>query len=469
MARTSEATRRGQSKATQSQVKATQAQFAARPAATRVLRDLAYVEVASTELAREINRDIILELIRAHQPIARVDLVRHSGLQNSTVSSIAEQLLEEGWIREGEAVKTARGRRPTQISLNDRLAMLVADVHPGRAALAAVDLNGVLLSRTAITLPADPAQGVQALADALLDLRDQHPEHTFEGAGVCLPGRIDPATHHLLLAPNLRWHDVEVGGPLAKRLGMRVELENDANACLLSELWFGHLDGVRNAVLLAISEGVGASLLADGQLISGHQGMAGEFGHICYNPNGPTCGCGRKGCWEVFASSRAALQLYAEATKGAGTPATTYDQLCSKAQAGDDAARKAIHQQAVAIGRGLRMVTAGLAPEVISLAGEVTLAWPWISPVLREQCTQNLLAGTPPRILCATGDGEVAHLLGAAAVVLQRHSGYYHSRTGHKSPGNYRSNLSPERQEPGSAAALPPAAQPASAHAGVRL
>jgi predicted NBD/HSP70 family sugar kinase len=392
---------------------------------TRAVRDLAYVEVASTELAREINRDIILELIRAHQPIARVDLVRHSGLQNSTVSSIVEQLIEEGWICEGEAVKTARGRRPTQISLNSRLAMLVADVRPGRAAIGVVDLNGELLSRSDVALPHDPAKGTDALADALLRLQKQFPEHTFEGAGICLPGRIDPASHQLILAPNLRWEDFAVGETLAARLGMSVEIENDANACLLSELWFGHLDGVRNAVLLAISEGVGASLLADGQLICGHQGMAGEFGHICYDPSGPTCGCGRRGCWEVFASSTAALRAY---TKLTGKKETLrYEELCHRAEKGDKAALEALQQQATAIGRGLRMVTAALSPEVVSFAGEITLAWPTVEPILTAECSQTLLAGDPPRLLSA-GDGEVAHLLGGAAVVLQRHSGYYRSR-----------------------------------------
>lgn len=404
-----------------------QGQIAAeRHSPTRALRDLAHVEVASTELAREINRDIVLELIRAHQPIARVDLVRHSGLQNSTVSSIVEQLIEEGWIREGEAVKTARGRRPTQISLNDQLAMLVADVHPGRAAVAAVDLNGHVLARTSVPLPADAHKGIEVLGDALESMRREHAGHTFEGAGICLPGRIDPNTHQLVLAPNLRWHDVAMGEPLAARLGMSVELENDANACLLSELWFGHLDGVRNAVLLAVSEGLGASILANGQLICGHQGMAGEFGHIPYDPAGLVCGCGRRGCWEVFASSTAALRTYAEES---GPSELTYPQLCERARNGDNAALRAIQRQAVAIGRGLRMVTAALSPEVISFAGEITLAWSLVLPILQEECARTLLGGEPPRLLCATGDGEVAHLLGAAAVVLQRHSRYYRSRS----------------------------------------
>ncbi|MGI4830709.1 MAG: ROK family transcriptional regulator, partial [Janthinobacterium lividum] len=290
-------------------------------------------EAASTELARKINRDIILELIRLRQPIARVDLARASGLQNSTVSSIVEQLMSEGWIREGEALKTPRGRRPTQISLNDNLAMLVADIHPERAVLGVVDLNGQLLAQQEIRLTRTVETSVDVLGDALTVLREAHPERTFMGLGVCIPGRVNRETGLLVMAPNLQWKDYNIRAALAERLGMTVELENDANACLLSELWFGHLDGVRNAVLLAISEGVGASLLADSHLISGRMGLAGEFGHICVVPNGPACGCGRSGCWEVVASSNAALGYYRELVPDA--PEMDYRELARMAKAGE--------------------------------------------------------------------------------------------------------------------------------------
>ena len=325
-------------------------------------------EVASTELARKINRDMILELIRLRQPIARIDLARSSGLQNSTVSSIVEQLLREGWIREGEALKTARGRRPTQISLNDSLAMLVADIHPGSAVVGAVDLNGVLLTKDEVKLAPEAKQSIAELGNALDELRRSHPERSFMGLGVCVPGRVHGKTGRLVMAPNLHWQDYDIRGALAKKLQVTVELENDANACLLSELWFGHLDGVKNAVLLAISEGLGASLLADSHLISGRLGMAGEFGHICFKPGGPLCGCGRYGCWEVFASSRAALGYYREAAPDA--PERSYEQLAAMAEAGDGPAVAALHRQARAIGQGLRMVTAALAPEVILCAGD---------------------------------------------------------------------------------------------------
>src|SRR5471032_1807317 len=104
--------------------------------------DLAYAELASSEVARDINRDVVLELIRTKQPISRADLSRLSGLQPSTISSIVEQLLNEKWITEGAAARRPRGRRPTLLSLNAAVVIMVADIRPNQAIIAVVDLNG---------------------------------------------------------------------------------------------------------------------------------------------------------------------------------------------------------------------------------------------------------------------------------------------------------------------------------------
>src|SRR5215467_13473363 len=102
--------------------------------------DLAYAERASSEVARDINRDVVLELIRKRQPISRADLSRPSGLQPSTVSSIVEQLLKEKWISEGPAARRPRGRRPVLLSLNSETVIAVADVRPNQIIMAVVDL-----------------------------------------------------------------------------------------------------------------------------------------------------------------------------------------------------------------------------------------------------------------------------------------------------------------------------------------
>ena len=388
----------------------------------RSVRDFAWVEAASSELTRDINRDLILEQIRSQQPISRVALARLTGLQPSTVSSIVEQLKQERWIKEGPAVETPRGRRPTMVTLNDDLLVLVADVRPSQAVLAVVDLNGHFLSRRVVPLPTAAEGAVLAMAKGFDGLRQDHPGKVFEGVGISIPGRVNPETNALVLVPNLKWMNYDVSGKLSELLGLTVEIENDANACLLSELWFGKIDGLRNVVLVAISEGVGAALLVEGRLVSGHHGLAGEFGHVTVDASGPQCGCGKRGCWEVFASSQAAQRYYAEKKTRSGT--ISMRGLVALALDGDKAAKDAIQRQSEHIGRGLRMINAALSPEAILFAGEITTFWSLALPFIKRECNLGLLAGTGPKLI-STGDGEVALLRGAAAVVLHRHSGYY--------------------------------------------
>src|SRR6201996_6721124 len=95
--------------------------------------DLTSAQLASSENARDINRDIVLEIIRFRQPLSRVELARFSGLQPSTISIIVEHLIAEGWIREGAVVHRPRGRPSTMIEVNDRLVTFAIDLRPQRA------------------------------------------------------------------------------------------------------------------------------------------------------------------------------------------------------------------------------------------------------------------------------------------------------------------------------------------------
>jgi predicted NBD/HSP70 family sugar kinase len=387
--------------------------------------DLAYVELASSEVARDINRDVVLELIRTKQPVARADLSRLSGLQPSTISLIAEQLIREKWIVEGAAARRPRGRRPTLLSLNADLVILVTDIRPKQAIVAVVDLNGRFLARESIPLVSDPERGVSNVIDCMLRLQGRHPEKSFEGIGVSLPGRVDPVTQRLIMAPNLKvWTDYDIKSAIERRIALQVELDNAANACLLSELWFGRMDGVRNAVLVTISEGIGTAILVNGQMVAGKSGLAGEFGHIPIDPAGPLCGCGRKGCWEMFASSRAALRYYAEIVPSA--PVATIQDLLNMAEDGDPNAIAALSKQAAYLGQGLRLITAALSPEVILFTGDLTSSWARFGPMVEAELSGQMLAGTPPKLMTTT-DGELSRLRGAGALVLQRHSGYHRS------------------------------------------
>jgi predicted NBD/HSP70 family sugar kinase len=386
--------------------------------------DLAYVELASSENARDINRDIVLEIIRSQQPVARADLARSSGLQPSTISAIVEQLINEKWVSEGAMARPPRGRPSTLLSLNDAMVILVADVRPNQAIVALVDLNGRFLGREAVPLVSEPARSVAKIVQSMESMRAAHSDRSFEGIGISMPGRVDPETQRLLLAPNLKWADYDIKGAIQQQMQLQVELANAANACLLSELWSGRLDGIRNAVLITVSEGIGGAILANGQIITSRSGLAGEFGHSPIDPTGPVCGCGQRGCWEVFASSTAALRYYAELDPK-GRVNNIHD-LLRLTEEGDPTAITAVTRQVTQLGRGLRLVTAALAPEVVLITGDLTTSWARFGPIIQKEMESTMLAGTPPA-LGITKDGELSRLRGAAAVVLQRHSGYHTS------------------------------------------
>ena len=379
-----------------------------------------HLRAASSELARDINRRVVLNLIRSRQPVSRADLARLSGLQRSTVSLITEQLIAEKFVIEGPTGRLPRGRRPTFLRLNDQRAIIGIDIRPIQTTVALADVNGHFVSQEAMPTPRDPRVAVEELIPRLRRLLDSHTDKMFEGIGINLPGRFDFKSQRLVFAPNLKWPEFDLKTPIECATGLDVELENAANACVLAEMWFGQARGVRDLVVVTVSEGVGTGIFLNGQLIRGLNGMAGEFGHVPLDPSGPLCTCGGRGCWEVFASNRAALRYYLESAAQAGGP--SFQDLLALAEQGDSLASKALDKMAHYLGRGMRMIVAGLAPEVIVVVGELTRSWHRFGPVLEAEVAAQVLAGRPPRVVPAQ-DGAAARIRGTVALVFQKHFG----------------------------------------------
>jgi len=375
-------------------------------------------QVASSETARDINRGVVLNLIRRRQPISRADLARVSGLQRSTVSLITEQLIREKWVVYGPLGRLPRGRRPTFLRLNEERAILVADLRPDQTTLAVADVNGRFLGQEAVKTPADPRAGVEVFVATFQRFMRAHPNLVFEGVGISLPGRFDEKTQRVLFAPNLKkWTDFDFKDAIERGTGMGVELENAANACVLAEVWFGHTETVRDLMVVTVSEGLGTGIFVNGHLARGLNGMAGEFGHVPLNPQGPQCTCGGRGCWEVYASNRAALRYYHESSPSSN--GLNFQDLLTLAESGDALAVKALDRMAHAIGSGMRMVIAGISPEEIVVVGDVTRQWHRFGPVIEEEVRAAVLVGKPPRIRPA--EGVMARLRGTVALVLQKH------------------------------------------------
>ena len=388
--------------------------------------DLEKIQGASSEFVRDINRRIVLNLIRTRQPISRADLARLSGLQRSTISLIVEELVNAHGVIEGPTGRLPRGRRPTFLRLNDDRVIIGVDLRPGETTIALANVNGKFTSQEVIATPTDAQAGVDALVRRTQALVRSSKEKKVEGIGISLPGRFTAG--HLVFAPNLKWRDLDIRGPISKATGIDVELENAANACVLAAIWFDGMESCRNLVVVTVSEGIGAGILINGQLARGLNGMAGEFGHVPLDPDGPRCGCGSRGCWEVFGSNRAALRYYHESTTNAG--GLSFPDLLSLADQGNTRAARALEKMAHYLGRGMRMIVAGLAPERIILIGDLTRSWHRFGPVIEQEVQAQVLpGGVAPRLVPVHEDG-MARLRGTVALVLQKHFGAVHEVTG---------------------------------------
>lgn len=376
------------------------------------------LQPASNEVVRDINRRIVLNLIRTRQTLSRADLARISGLQRSTVSLIVEQLIRQNWLIEGPTGHRPRGRRPTYLRLNDQRAIVGVDVRPGQILVALADVNGKFRSPEAFATPPDPKTAVGEIVARIRRLLRSCPEKTIEGIGITLPGRVDQASGRLVFAPNLDWPVFDLRTPVEAATGLVVEMENAANACVLAAAWFDHLES-RNLVVVTVSEGIGTGILVNGQLAHGLSGMAGEFGHVPVAPDGPLCGCGSRGCWEVFASNRAALRYYSE--PGPASESLSFIDLLGLAEQGDGRAAQALETMAHFLGRGMRMIVAEVDPERILVIGDLTRSWHRFGPVIEAEVQAQVLPGGTAPIVQPVHEGGMARLRGTVALVLHKH------------------------------------------------
>lgn len=360
-------------------------------------------KVARRGTSREINRQIALNLIRAHQPISRADLARLMNVRRGVASLLVSELLAESLIFEGavgEAV--GRGRRPTFLYIDSRQRCVIGvDIRASRTYILLTDLMGKQLgvvssfqtSKDIDVLTKDLARRIK---QTLADFGEMG---ACEGVGVVVPGMVDPALGRVVHAPTLGWRDVNLRDPLTAALGIPVHIENSGKACALAQLWATRSDVVAsgNSVFVSVSDGVGVGVVVNGEVMRGRHNTAGEFGHVPLSIDGPRCSCGATGCWESYVSNLATLSRYFgrdlsdTRPREAETVSFTVEDLIAHARAGDAKALAAINSTARYLGLGLASIVNAVDPARIYIGGEITTAWSLIEPIVRNALRERTL------------------------------------------------------------------------------
>jgi N-acetylglucosamine repressor len=388
-----------------------------------------HLRVATRRTPRDINRRIALDLIRTNQPVSRADLARLMDTRRGAVTLLVNDLIREGAVFEGATGEARRGRKPTFLYIDSRQRCVVAvDIRPTRTSMMLTDLTGQQLAAvSSFPTERDPKRFVATLAKRVKTLLAEHKDlGRCEGVGVVVPGMVESSAGRVLLAPNLAWRNVELRDPLAAALRMPVQIENSGKACALAQLWSSRETAPANFAYITVSDGLGVGVVIGGEVIRGQHNIAGEFGHVPLNIDGPRCGCGATGCWEAYVSNLATLSRYfgrdlRERPQAAEAAALTVDDLIVRARRGDAKALAALLSTARYLGLGLGSVVNAIDPSHVYIGGEITAAWDLIEPTVRAGLAERALtpaAGATPIVIVPPE--QYPRLRGAAALVASR-------------------------------------------------
>ncbi len=396
---------------------------------------------ATHQQTRALNEGIVLRGIYDLGPISRAEIARRTHLTRTSVSEIVTGLIDDGLVEEVGRGPSIGGKAPilVQVVAGARL-VLALDLGEQAFVGALVDLRGTVHHRRAEPVEGrDGAAALAALRRLVDELVEAAPAGRLLGIGVGTPGLIDTDGGTIRWAVNLDWQDLELGRILHDQTGLPTMIANDSRAAAMGEHLFDLERRSPNLVAIKIGHGVGAGIVLGGELFQGDGFGAGEIGHITVVDDGAECRCGRFGCLETVASSRAILDRATQAAlAAAGSPLgirrtrsgeLTIADVRAAVEDGDEAARRIVVAAGRWLGRAIAALIGTLDIHEIALLGTVTtLGDTWIEAVRDEAARRSFSLLTRDTRIEIGGTPEDVVLLGASALLMARELGLVPAR-----------------------------------------
>lgn len=376
------------------------------------------------ELRRSHERLVVAELARSG-PLSRAELIRRSGLSRTTLFAIVADLVTAGTLVAAvpeTASRRARGR-PTQLVTINPGAGTYLGVDIGRAHVHIVIVNAAheIVARGSTAFPADAA-GEDRLARAHelvgnVTARDAVSLDNLRGVGLALQGPVDPptATRHRH-SERLRDSAARAANSIRTHYNVPVHVDNNTHAAAVAERIWGIARGITDLLYIRCSDGVSSGIIADGHLLRGAHGLAGEIGHVQVEPQGPACYCGNHGCLEQYLGVPGLIA--ACASRGQVVPDAA--ALVDAAHAGNPTVQSVVAEAIRRLATVVAATAAQLDPSHIILAGKMAALGDLITTPVRDAVAQLSLPAFRRDIeVAAATVGEDAAALGAVAQLLR--------------------------------------------------
>jgi glucokinase-like ROK family protein len=335
-----------------------------------------------------VQAEIMLYVCAEARPVSRSQLIEALGLSRGKISTEVGRLIEVGLLADEGFADSERGRRSSLVGI-PYSAGLIAAVDMGATSIdvALTTLGSELVAHRGE--PADVRDGpqpvldrVKALLAELLEEQAALPQDVL-AIGVGVPGPVEQASGLLTVPPIMPgWDRYPIRDAFAGEYAAPVFVDNDVNVMALGEHWGGVAKGVDDVIFVKIGTGIGSGIIVGGRLHRGAQGCAGDFGHICVDPDGPLCTCGNTGCLEAMAAAPAiVLQAERCAREGESPPLMallqekgelSMEDVGEAARRGDYCALTIIRRSGRLIGQTLASAVNVLNPSMIVIGGGVS-------------------------------------------------------------------------------------------------
>ena len=381
-------------------------------------------QIARHSTIRDINKQIVLNYVRARSPISRAEIARETSLQRSTVSAIVDDLHAEGLIEETGTGDSTGGRKPTLLKLRTGKPVAIGvDVTPSVTTVVLADLAGSILEKEEFPTSSDIRYMDKQILAKVKGYVDAYPDSDLE-VGVSIPGIADQTSGEILYVPYFQWSNWDIGRQITEQTGAKVVIENDANAVALAELWFGNdeIKRTRNFIMVFVAEGIGTGIIIDGQVYRGENGAAGEFGHMFVGYDAPVdCSCGRRDCWEAHASEKALIYRYQHSNgNGSSSSLMSIEHLIGLANNGEQRAIDQLKLNAKYLGIGISNLLIGFSPQAIVVSGSITKAWDLIKDEIQQAGQRSIRQEVRMAEIMPSSLGDKPSILGTISLVLAR-------------------------------------------------
>jgi len=342
------------------------------------------------EFEKDSNYSLILDLVRKKSPISRVLLAKALYLSKVTVSTIINELIDEGLIIEiGEGSGGEKGgRKPILLGLNASFKYAVGvDIGTTNTVAAIGNLRGEVFAKTQQRTRKDRSvksvfQQVSNLTADIIETANLDRDGIL-GVGISVPGLVKSDEGVVCVSPDLNWGNIEINRVLGEMIQLPVVSDNCTRAMLLGAKWHGRAKDARNVFYVNIGYGVGSALMVNNQIYSNHS----EFGHIHVSDRRIRCHCGKFGCLEAVASGNA-IERAANNTidaKNGDKGWITAKKLAQQARGGDSKAKSIFDEAGQYLGRAIAMAANVFNPDKIILGGGVTLANDLLQEALHKE------------------------------------------------------------------------------------